>query len=266
VLVLLATLAMLKFFAHELNLGQVNALMAALVLAGLACLKAERPILAGAVLALSVVVKPYSIVFLPYLVLRRQLVAAGSMLVALVVAVLLPAATYGMSGNARQLGAWIRTISQSTPENLLNPDSVSIWAMYAKWLGMGPIAVYLAIGTISLLAAVFLAVMWRGFALPDGEFLEIAMLLALLPLVSPQGWDYVLLIATPAVMLLVNAFRALPVTTQAVSGSAVAVMALTVFDLMGRQAYAAFMSLSAISVCALVLVASLAQIRWRHIA
>ena len=36
------------------------------------------------------------------------------------------------------------------------------------------------------------------------------MLLLLIPLLSPQGWDYVFLIGTPGVMLLLNDGASLP--------------------------------------------------------
>ena len=41
---------------------------------------------------------------------------------------------------------------------------------------------------------------------------------------------------------------------------------LSLFDLMGRAAYAAFMGASVISICALVLVAALATLRLRAVA
>src|SRR5262245_4800249 len=234
-LALVTTVAMAKFFAHELNLGQCNALMALAVLAGLDLLESGRPILSGAAFALSAAIKPYALVFLPYLLLKKQVTAFGAFLGLVVAALLIPAAIYGAGGNLELLKGWIGTLSESTPANLLNEDNVSIWAMYAKWLGVGPLAVKLALGTIGVLSAATLVLIWRGSAIRESEYLEIAVVLAVLPLVSPQGWDYVLLMATPAIMLFVNAFRDLPVPVRFVSGSAVAIMAFSIFDLMGRQ-------------------------------
>ena len=42
------------------------------------------------------------------------------------------------------------------------------------------------------------------------DTLEASLLLLLIPLLSPQGWDYVFLIGTPAVMLLINELPSLP--------------------------------------------------------
>lgn len=265
-LVLVPTIAMLKFFAHELNLGQCNALMALSVMTGFGFLRSDRTVLAGVSFALSVAIKPYSVVFLPYLLLKRHLMALGVFLAFVLVSLVLPAAIYGIKGNAAQIDGWIRTIAESTLPNLLNQDNVSIWAMYGKWLGAGSLAFGLALGTIALVGIGFLVLLWKGSGVTGGEHLEMAMLLVLLPLLSPQGWDYTLLMAAPAVMVLVNEFQDLPVSVRVAGSTAVAVMALAVFDLMGRRAYAAFMSVSPITVCALVLLASMAYIRLHRLA
>ena len=73
------------------------------------------------------------------------------------------------------------------------------------------------------------------------DTLEGALLLLLIPLLSPQGWDYVFLIGTPAVMLLLNDLQSLPRGLRNATIAAIAVAALSIFDLMGRTAYSTFM-------------------------
>ena len=80
----------------------------------------------------------------------------------------------------------------------------------------------------------------RG-ALKTPDTLEGSMLLLLIPLLSPQGWDYVFLIGTPAVMLLINDSAALPRGMRFAALGAIAVVGLTIYDLVGRDLYAAFM-------------------------
>ena len=90
---------------------------------------------------------------------------------------------------------------------------------------------------------------------------SIATLLLLIPLCSPQGWDYGLLVSTPAVMLILTRHSRLGRPWQVASGVALVVMGFSLFDVMGRPAYASFMALSIISVCALALVATLVRLR-----
>jgi hypothetical protein len=49
-------------------------------------------------------------------------------------------------------------------------------------------------------------------------------------------------------------------------GIALALMGLTMFDLMGRELYGRFMALSVVTVCALVVGAGLAHLRWQRLA
>jgi hypothetical protein len=88
----------------------------------------------------------------------------------------------------------------------------------------------------------------------------------LIPLISPQGWDYVLLLATPAVVCLVDRWRELTRPWQGGLGVALALMSLTMFDILGRRLYGQFMALSLISVCALAIAVGLVHTRRRGLA
>ena len=101
----------------------------------------------------------------------------------------------------------------------------------------------------------------RTVSFPEG--LEGSLLLLLIPLLSPQGWDYVLLMATPAVTYLANYQDLLPAPWRALTVAAALTIGLSIWDLMGRAAYSAFMAASVLSVCAVVLVAALGMLRLR---
>ena len=107
----------------------------------------------------------------------------------------LPATVYGWQGNLALLGDWYRTVTDTTPENLMYGQNISVTAMWTKWLGLGPPAVALGAATGLALVAVVVWVwaMRKRVAAPD--YLEFALLLLLIPLLSPQGWDYMLLLA-----------------------------------------------------------------------
>ena len=266
VLLVLTFLAMAKFYAHELVLGQVNVLFAVLAVLAVVWLQKGREAGAGLLLALAVVVKPYAMIFAPWLATRKQRSALAAMIGALAVLLLLPAVRYGWDGNLQLLGDWWQTVTTTTAPNLLNQDNVSLSAMFAKWLGPGSKAGMLAAGlgaVLLLLAGIVMA--GRGL-LKRPEALEASLLLMLIPLLSPQGWDYVFLIATPAVMLLIDQSPALPREFRYVTVAAIAIVALSIFDLMGREAYATFMQLSLITVLMLVEYAALVTLRFRRAA
>ena len=188
------------------------------------------------------------------------------MVAGLLLLLLLPAAKYGWDGNLRLLGDWWQTVTSTTAPNLTNPDNVSLSAMFTKWLGPGfPARILAAVTGAILLLLTAVVIAGRG-NLPAPEALEGSLLLLLIPLLSPQGWDYVFLIGTPAVMLLVNNLRSLPKELKVATVVAIAVVAFSIFDLMGRSAYSLFMRLSLITVCVVIEVAALITLRFRRAA
>ena len=265
-LVWITVILMAKFYMHELLLGQTNLLLGALLVGALLAVQQDRPVLAGAVVGAAVFVKPYTLILVPWLLVTKGW-RATAMAASLVTAgLLLPAVVYGWSGNLDLLRGWLRTVADSTMPNLLGNDNVSIAAMWAKWLGPGSWATVLTwVTVVSIGALVIAAWRWRReVAAP--EYLECALLMLLIPLVSPQGWDYVLLLATPAVVCSVDRWREFPGLWRWGLGLALALMGLTIFDIMGRTLYSRFMALSVISVCALTVAGALVHARCRRLA
>jgi hypothetical protein len=261
----LTVVLMAKFYARELLLGQTNLLLGVLLLASVVAINASRPVAAGVLAGAAVFVKPYALVLLPWLALLKW--QAGVAFAGVVTAgLLLPVALYGWSGNVALLRGWLQTVTASTPPNLLTNDNISIAAMWAKWLGLGTPASLLAVLTTGGLVWLMVDVWRHRRNIRAPIYLEGALLMLLIPLVSPQGWDYVLLLATPAVVCLVDRWRELTAGWKWVLAIALAVMGLTMFDLMGRQLYGQFMQLSVVSVCALIVAVGLAHVRRRGLA
>lgn len=265
-LLVLTFLAMAKFYAHELVLGQVNLLFGVLVVLAIVWMRSGREVPAGLLLALAVVVKPYAVIFAPWLVTRRNRAALAAMAAGVLVLLLLPVARYGWDGNLRLLGDWWHTVTSTTAPNLLNADNVSLSAMFTKWLGTPSPAPVLAAVTGAILLALAGVVMAGRGRLPVPDTLEGALLLFLIPLLSPQGWDYVFLLGTPAVMLLINELASLPRELRYATIAAIAIAALSIFDLIGRSAYSTFMRLSLITICFLIEAAALITLRFRRAA
>jgi hypothetical protein len=258
--------AMAKFYAHELVLGQVNLLFGVIVVLAIVWLRRGRDTAAGVLLAFAVIVKPYGAIFLPWMATRRKRTAFAAMLIALALLLLLPSVRYGWSGNIALIGDWWHTVTATTAPNLTNPDNISLGAMFAKWIEPGqPAATLAALVAGILVVSIGIVIAGRG-QLPAPEALEGALLLLLIPLLSPQGWDYVLLISTPAVMLLLDRLPTLPRALRLSTIASIAVVAFAIYDLMGRQAYATFMQLSIVTVCVLVESAALVALRLRRAA
>jgi hypothetical protein len=261
VLVGLTVLAMGKFYAREIGLGQANLLLAVLVLVALDAGRRGRETLAGVLLAAATVVKPYAIIFLPYLLARRRLRAAVWLVGGVAVAMWLPVATYGVAGNLDLLRGLWQIVTTSTAPNLAGQDNVSIAGMFAGWSGVGPVASRLATVTaVAVLAACAWVLRRRGPGTCP-EYLDVAVLLFLMPLLSPQGWDYILLITTPAIMLLLDRMEGDRAFLRVLLIACFVIVGLSLWDVMGRELYLSFMMARVVSVCALIELAMVLRLR-----
>jgi hypothetical protein len=255
-----------KYYAKELVIGQIDLLLVLVVISVMLALKAGHETRAGWLVALAVMVKPYALILVPWLVARGRTQSVVTVAPAMAVAFLLPAPTYGLAGSVALHMDWWRTVSATTVGTLTHPDNVSLAAMYTKWFGATATAhTFAVVTTIALLgvaAAVFLG--RRSVPQPDG--LEAGLLIALTPLLSPQGWDYVLVVCTPAVVCLANYIDRLPRALRLLSAVAIAAIGLTLFDLVGRTVYYALIRMSVITLGVLVVIALLGVLRVRKVA
>jgi hypothetical protein len=263
VLIASAIVVLAKFYARELDMGQVNLPFAVAAVAGFVALKERREMQAAVLLVLTIAIKPYGALLLPALLIRRHQAATVMAGVGVLLLLALPVPLYGWSGTIDLHQTWWRTVTDTTAPNLLNPDNISLASMYAKWLGVGTVSAALATVSAAVLLAVAALVFLKRGLVASPEGLEGSLLLLLIPLLSPQGWDYVLLIATPAIVYLANYQDLLPAPWRALTIVAALTIGLSLFDIMGRAAYAAFMGAAVISVASLVLVAALLALRFR---
>lgn len=268
-LVLPTILVMGKFYLREIDLGQSNAVMTALLMVMLSRLLDKKDLSAGALLAAAITIKPYAAIFLPYLALKRRWRSFFSALALLIVALFLPAVWYGWSGNVELLQQWVISLSHSTPGLLENADNVSLFGFFAKWLGPAHTnLVYpLSLGVVALLLTGVALVSTRN--LPQNtnarraQLLESGTLLALIPLLTPQGWDYVFLCATLGVMILIaERHRLAPVARWSMFLSLVLIGA-TIYDVMGSELYRAFMQMSVLTLSYFAVVIFLLLLRVR---
>ena len=254
-----------KFFIRELALGQTNALLALLLVPSIVAL-ARSPRRAAFGAGAAVFVKPYALLLLPWLAWREPRRAVAVVAAAALLGLLLPVVVYGWSGNLHLLGDWLRTVEDTTSPNLLHPDNVSLASLWAKWLGIGPMASALAIATAGMAVA---AVGWVCAARPGqpgAAYLEGGLLLLLIPLLSPQGWDYVLLLGTPVVVAVIDRWRALSTPTRLVAAGVGIVFATPLRLFVSVDTYNAVMASGIVSVAALALVALAVGLRARSLA
>jgi alpha-1,2-mannosyltransferase len=258
-------LILARYFLREFQLGQINALITLLLLmtiwllAGTA--KHRAGAAGGALVGLATALKPYAAVFFPYFGLRKKWLALLSGLAVLGLAVFAPALFYGWKGNLVVLGEWKSSLAASTPSLLAAQDNISLLAFLMKRTHDQSLSLAIYGIILAALAGLVLFLVHRGKRASRPTILDGFLLLALIPLISPLGWDYTFLSAAPALMLIFMHYDKYRPFWRGVLIVDSLVICLSLYDLMGRERYGAFMASSAITLVFLVFMGYLVYLR-----
>ena len=270
-IVIFPPLILAKFFFREMKLGQINILVTlilllmvwSLVKRGLTPLQRETR--AGFLWGLASALKPYGLIFLPYFLVKKQWQALGFGLGFIVLAAFLPTFFYGVQGNVDLLRDWLSTLSQSTPSLFASNDNVSIVALWVKWGGDPSLAMRFWAAATVIAGCGVLAMIRRGENKQTSAVLECSLLLSLVPLISPMGWDYQLLMSVLAVTLVVYHIFEYSKFWRLVLVINFCVISLTIYDIMGRDLYRSFMASSVLTVCFLLFLGYVGYLRFRRV-
>jgi Glycosyltransferase family 87 len=265
-LVVLVVLCTGKFWVKELAFGQTNVLFAVVLTGALAAAERGRWRVAGVLIGTATFVKPYALLLFPWLAVVGGLESAAIAGGVVVAGLLAPALTYGWNANLTEVAGWYRTVTDTTAPNLLDAENISFATMWAKWLGPGALASKLALATDLAALALFGVVFALRRRAPQPLYLEFGLLMLLVPMLSPQGWDYVLLIAAPAFFLLFDRWPSVGVAWRAATVIAVFLVSFTIFDVVGRTAYVMSMKFSVVTLGSALLALCLTHLRWRSLA
>jgi hypothetical protein len=260
--VLVTALVMGRFFLREIQLGQIKALIAFLLLVVTWLLARSKspsaPAAGGAIGGLAAALKPYAVIIFPYFALRKMwsAFAAGS-----AVLILTPALFYGWKGNLIVLGEWRSSLASSTPVLFSSQDNISLIGFLMKRTHDLNLSLIIYAITLVLLGGLVLFLICRGRRVSQPSVLDGFLILALVPLLSPLGWDYTFLSFAPAVMLICRHGGEYRPFWKGFLVMNLLVIALSLYDLMGHRLYAAFMSSSILTLNFLILVGYLAYLR-----
>jgi hypothetical protein len=199
--------------------GQVSLIVLALLLAFWMFARGNRPVLAGAMLALAIVLKAYPVLLLPFLLISRRqretLATLGwTALITAVAAAIIPAATWadwffnvipqgGFGRVPADLGSPAMPWNQSMAGFLARLFSSDEWtqAVFPNAGGMATAKIlsYLAAATVTLIS---LAVVFKGRRRSPDTALRQAMMvgLPLTYLVAPISWEHHVVHLIPAVL------------------------------------------------------------------
>ncbi len=186
---------------RELELGNINLLLLLILLGSLHALLVKRHIFSGVLLGIAILVKPHFIVFLPWLLLRKEWRAIAIVPVCLIAGFLLPVLITGWEQNLAFHREWLQTmlVHNSDVQLVENPNTLHRWIWVA---GLGRLisnagAAYFAcvILTVGLIFLAFMRInrkMKPSMREEDGT-MEFLVLLALIPNITHTDTEHFLL-------------------------------------------------------------------------
>jgi hypothetical protein len=267
----IAALATAVHFEFDLRLGQVNqVLLCAYLLAALG-VRWNRPVIFAAPVALSLTLKPFAAVFVPWLLLqRRWRELALAALLALVIGVL-PLVFYTPAELVGQYHGWLTRILQELAgkADLLADRNHSLAALLARYTPLrlfassdvGGIAVHLF--ALLLLGSTLYWYWRRGHGLANPFAGNVAALLLAIPVLAPT-YRNAFGFALPAATVLVAHRRALE-RLWWIALLGLVLLGGNIYDVWGRRLFLLFDDLSIVAVGGLILLVVLCLGRRRGV-
>ena len=235
-------LILLKFLGREVELGQVNFFILYALTLMLYLLLEKKEVAPGLLWAPSMFFKPYALVFLPYFLIKKKYTAAVVGLSVFLAGLISPALFYGFRGNLIVLKEWMSSLLYSTPQHFSVYDNASLYGFLSKafpadWSkGVVPVLILVFL----LLALALLWMIRSGRASREvqrPEVLESSFLFIMIPLLSPLGWNYIYLYSVLAVMLIVSAFKKLPLSLQIILVVNFVMISTSLVEIWGRTLF-----------------------------
>ncbi len=216
---ILSLLLASKFLVREFRLGQTDFVIILFIFLCLLFIERGKEFVGGIFLALSVLVKPTALIFIPYFLYKKRFRVTGGTILMSLIFLLLPSLVYGFSGNMNLLLGWKEIMSASSPPLLAVDMNQSIFAFFYRLLTPAPYEVnilnlgYTIVNAIiyATVIGLFLFLLFlnkkseavQASFVHNKESIEYSLLFIFMALFSPLGWFQNYSSAILAIMILV---------------------------------------------------------------
>lgn len=241
---ILATLVVGTHFFRELHLGQVNLLLLGIYIYALVLYLSGKHAGFGALLAISIFIKPFGLIFLPLLLVMRRYREVLWFVGCSTVLFFLPLVFYHDLSTFKGLYiSWFSelTIELGNKQSLLEAGNHTIFAVLARysplrWINMGETGKI--IFQLSLLAAIAFLILWFLFRkrIPGGEARIFIALTAMIPLLAFTSYN-AFIFTLPLVVFLMMNFRGMKLLWKIIFTISCLLIGANIYDLVGRELF-----------------------------
>lgn len=271
------TVMLLSFFAvgahihREWHLGQVNLVLLTLYVVMLLLWLSKRHRTAAVVLAASLFIKPFGLIFYPYLLLKKKYDMLLVSVISVVLMGLLPFLFYSSAEAFSQLYmSWFQEllIEMRAKQDLLQEGNHTIFSVLARYTPLryllqtaAAVKIY-QLFLLTTLAGFICAYIRMGTLLKKSSAPEIALLTAFIPLFAFTSQN-AFLFALPCILLLLHGFSRLTAAAKTLTVAGCILIGINIRDLMGGDLYRLLEGASVYTFGTVALIAALTLQRYQ---
>jgi len=271
-LIFLTALITSVHVSRELELGQVNQLLFVLYIIAVYFLSKGKDLLSALFLTASLFLKPFALIFLPWLLLRKKWKLITFFILFAVVFAALPVIFTGGGLVISQYQGWFQEmgIELSHKQSLLAHENHTICSLIARYTPLrytrfvvDQVVLFQGI-VVALAGAGFFYCVRRGKTLDRGFVCEAAALVGCIPLLtftSHNAFGFEEL----AIIILLYHFKAAPLFVKIPVVAGMVCTGGNIYDIVGRKLWFVINNLSVVGIGAVLLIASLAIMRQRRL-
>jgi len=267
---LLAALILGVHMERELHLGQVNQILLLCYLATAYFISKGRDMAASIILAAGIFIKPFGLIFVPYLIFKRRFRPAILFLLFTLILAAVPNLFYGPEQLQGQYDRWFHEITTelSAKQDLFGNGNHTLFSILARFtplrlVDFTPRTALLYQATVLIaLAGCLLFLLKRKV---NGIALEFAILTGLIPLLTFTSYNAFGFLDL-AVFLVLFQFKYLTALPKAAAILGFVYLGMNIYDLLGHRIWTFINDISLVSIGALLILMVVVVLRISKVA
>ncbi|HSG68062.1 MAG TPA: glycosyltransferase family 87 protein [Bacteroidales bacterium] len=238
-------------FIRELHLGQVNLLLLWFYTLTYIAYTNKRPLLLGLVLAITIFIKPFGLIFIPFILLRKRFLEFVFFIGFLLALFFIPLIFYtGIDEYLALYGSWFNEISieLGNKQDLLASGNHTLFSVLARYTPLGTLVenptgqfIY-EITVMGIIALLFLWQMLRNKSRETDRFIYI-LLIGFIPLLAVTSYN-AYIFTLPLILYLMLHFRVMPLFAKIIFVISCLLIGGNIYDLVGRSLFDLLWSVS----------------------
>lgn len=271
-IIILGALILVVHFQRELHLGQVNQILFFFYLLMIRYIIKNKPWIVGALLAISIFIKPFGLIFIPYFIVKGRYKELLATLVFFVSFFFLPLLFYSWEMFISENALWYNElmVELGHKQDLMLSANHTIFSVFARYTFIGlflvtPLSVQ--IFQLTILSIIGILILWFIFLRKqksNSEISEIALLISMIPLLSFTSQN-AFGFAGLTVMILLVYFNKLSKFGKISAITGFVFLGGNYYDIWGSTLSGFFNNISLVSIGTLILLVLLYKKRWEKV-